>query len=177
MLKNKEKLIEASKDRKWCYLETIDADMPTWNDIFFAIEKLRPTDYWKKKPNLNFQVLDCREIKTVEIIRQYFKNIFHKNEISAHTYFGMCEQGSEQLNLHKDTMDVIYIQAINRTRFNVRDGTSKKNNKILFDKVFDPQEIIYIPAGTAHEIISFEPRASISIGVEGIIENYPPDYL
>jgi len=177
MLKNENKLIEAAKNREWCYLETIDADMPTWNEVFFAIEELRPTDNWLKKPNLNFHILDSIKIKKVAIIKRYFQEIFYKNVVTAHTYFGICEQGSESLNLHKDSMDVIYIQAINRTRFNVRDGTSKQKNKILFDKVFEPQEIIYVPAGTAHEIISFEPRASISIGVEGIMENYPPDYL
>ena len=176
MLKKEEKLIESAKNRQWCYLETINAEMPTWNDIFFAIEKLRPTKYWQRKPNLNFQVLDSREIETVETIRKYFQNIFHKNLVSAHVYFGICNEGSGSLNLHKDTMDVIYIQGINRTRMTIRENTNRNSN-YLFDQIFEPTDIIYIPAGTAHEIVSFEPRASLSIGVEGIMKNYPPDYL
>lgn len=172
----RQKLIKSAKERKWCYIGKIDAPMPEWNDIFFSIEELRPTKNWVKKPNLNFQLLKTSKIDPAENIRKYINEIFHKNVVTCHIYFAIANEGSGSLKLHRDSMDVIYIQGINRTVMNIRDG-KYHDSEILFDQVFEPGDMIYIPAGTAHEIIAFEPRASLSIGVEYIEDVYPPDYL
>jgi hypothetical protein len=175
----RDKLIESAKRRKWCYLGYADFELPTWNDIFFNVENVRNRgeSKWRRDPNLNFQMFDTRDISSVKYIQQYFQEIFHKNDVSSHVYFGISnERGA--LGLHKDKMDVIYMGAINNTRMTIwSGGKGDSNRKCLFDKEFKPLETIYIPAGTHHQIKVFEPRASLSFGVEGLEHHFPPEYL
>ena len=175
----RDKLIESAKKRKWCYLGYADFELPTWNDIFFNIENTRHggSSKWRRDPNLNFQMYDTRNISSIKNIQKYFQEIFVKNNISSHAYFGLCNtQGA--FGLHKDKMDVIYMGAINNTRMTIWSGGKEDTNrKCLFDKEFEPLETIYIPAGTYHQINVFEPRASLSFGVEGLEHHFPPDYL
>jgi hypothetical protein len=177
MLKDKDKFIQAVINREWCYLETIDTEMPSWNDILFNIESVRHGKMWRKDPNLNFQMYDTRDIEPIEKIRKYFKDIFYKNDVSAHVYFGISNERGN-LGLHKDSMDVIYIQAINEADISVwSGGEDDPERECLFEKRFVPTEMIYLPMGTNHQIKPFQPRASISIGIEEIKVYYPPWYL
>jgi hypothetical protein len=174
----RDKLIESAKRRKWCYLGKAEFELPTWDDIFFNIEKIRKdSKAWRRDPNLNFQMYDTKGIAPIENIRKYFKDIFHKNNVSAHAYFGICnERGA--LGLHKDKMDVIYVGAINTTTMTIWNGGKEDlNKKCLFEQKFEPLDTIYIPAGTHHQIQIHEPRVSLSFGVEGLEENFPPEYL
>jgi len=174
------KLIESAKKREWCYLGKADFELPTWNDIFFNIENVcgGGKSKWRRYANLNFQMFDSKDISSVRYIQKYFQRIFHKNEVSAHVYFGIRNDNGP-LGLHRDYMDVIYMGAINNTEMTVWSGGKEDaNRKCLFRKKFEPLDTIYIPAGTHHQINVFEPRASLSFGVEGLEEfGLPSEYL
>jgi hypothetical protein len=174
-----EKLKEFCRKREWGYCGKIPSSvlLPDWEEVIRNIEEVRhhPPEkrYWERNQNLNFQMMHCRKMFSVEIIRTHLQKIFYKNDVSAHCYFTLSNERG-RLGHHCDSMDVIYIQGINNIDAIIWDRhKDKSGKKMLFNKIMEPGEMIYIPAGTYHQFKVFEPRAALSIGIEDAKEILP----
>lgn len=88
----------------------------------------------------------------------------HKNKITNIAFCGFgCDNKSYPL--HKDSMDVFFVQVINDVKFVLNEREVKLN----------PGDYVWIPRGTYHQIIPNKSRVSFSFGVEGGVD--PSTYV
>ena len=111
---------------------------------------------------------------------EQLKKKFHKNTISL-ICFGSFGKTAESFNIHRDTMDVIYMQGLGEVDFSIwkwigKDGIKLPDNidhgnrndvKQIFKKRFKKYDICWIPRGTYHLIQPRGTRVGFSFGVEG----------
>ena len=104
---------------------------------------------------------------------------FPKNKVTAIS-FGSFGPDAKSFKIHKDKMDVVYLQVLGTVRFSLwkaNPGVEKKEtfNPLFeldlvtkfYEKIFGPDELIWIPRGTYHYIEPLETRMAISFGIEG----------
>lgn len=123
------------------------------------------------------------------------KTTFHKNHITA-IGFGSFTNEAQSFKIHRDRMDVVYLQVLGRVRLSLWNPTvpvSPVHNTLLspedtfnpksdldkaekfWERVFEPDQLLWIPRGTYHYIEPLESRLAISFGIEGHIN--PKTYI
>lgn len=99
------------------------------------------------------------------------KNTFYKNHISCHAYCGFTEY-SKSFDIHKDRMDVLYLQVIGNIEWSIWKSDSNKTNitpdqgSCILKEKFMPGKWIWVPRGTYHLVEPIDPRVGFSFGVE-----------
>ena len=101
------------------------------------------------------------------------KETFHKNYISCHAFCGFTDY-SKSFNIHKDKMDVLYLQAIGDVELSIwvshidknKTQISSDQGSCIFKEKFTPGKWIWIPRGTYHLIEPITPRVGFSFGIE-----------
>jgi len=112
---------------------------------------------------------------------------FHKNHITA-IGFGSFTADAESFKIHRDRMDVVYLQVLGRVKLSLWNPTvpvSPVHNTLIspedtfnpksdldkaekfWERVFEPDQLLWIPRGTYHYIEPLETRLAISFGIEG----------
>lgn len=115
------------------------------------------------------------------------KTTFYKNHVTA-IGFGSFTEDAESFKIHRDRMDVVYLQVLGRVRLSLWNPTvpvSPVHNTLLspedvfhprkdtdkaekfWERVFEPDQLLWIPRGTYHYIEPLETRLAISFGIEG----------
>lgn len=100
------------------------------------------------------------------------KNTFYKNEISLQAFVGFTND-SESHSIHRDAMDVLYLQVIGNINWSIWESNSSEDaiepdeGFCIFKKTLVPGDMIWIPRGTFHFIEPLTPRVGFSFGVEG----------
>ena len=125
----------------------------TWDDV---IDKTR-FEFEKQTHKLfNWSGL----APTFVLHQNYFENTIRvaydevkraENVTNMHTYLSFGK--SQSFGNHKDTMDVLIVQAIGRVGYTIDD----KETHWL-----DPGDAIWIPAGIYHDPVVMEPRVTLS---------------
>ena len=108
---------------------------------------------------------------------EQLKEKFHKNAVSL-ICFGSFGKTAKSFNIHRDTMDVIYMQGLGEVDFSIWDANkpdvpnnldfgSRADVTQRFKKRFKKYDICWIPRGTYHLIQPVATRVGFSFGVEG----------
>lgn len=111
------------------------------------------------------------------------KNTFPKNSITAH-FFGGFTNKSKSFDIHRDKMDVLYLQVLGSIEWSVWDEKkdpgidilkSKNDGTKRFSQRFVCGNMIWIPRGTFHLVEPYTSRVGVSFGIEGPID--PSTYI
>ena len=115
------------------------------------------------------------------------KRTFPKNNISAHAFGGLTRE-SKSFKIHRDKMDVFYLQVLGEIEWSVWEpnnvdwyndknygNLSSKDGKRIFTERFNCGKMIWIPRGTYHLVQPYTSRMGISFGVESTID--PSTYV
>lgn len=144
-----------------------------------------PKNYIKWEDNIKRIMLTKLENRTStpkfirNIINEMIK-VFNENPITCHSFIGLTDD-NKSFNIHKDIMDVIYLQAVGEVVFSIWDSEhddpiiTKDQGNLVYKKDFKPGDWIWIPRGTYHLIEPIGARVGISLGVEGNIN--PSTYV
>jgi hypothetical protein len=115
-----------------------------------------------------------------DIIKSLRKT-FYKNHISCYAFCGFTEY-SKSFKIHKDKMDVFYLQVIGDVQWSlwnshIGDAVNIKRNQgeCYLKENFFPGKWIWVPRGTYHLVEPITPRVGFSFGIEGGPDPY--DYL
>jgi len=129
-------------------IKKFDMNTPTWDEV---IENLNLSIFYNKLIKSNntgfFVSHDAYMIPKVKELMNVFKLT------SAHLYINFIFNG-ETFGKHVDTMDVKFWQIIGKTKWII-------DNK---EYILERGDLISVPKGIYHEVISMEPRAGISFG-------------
>ena len=104
-----------------------------------------------------------------EIIEQ-LKIIYNQKNITLIAFSGYSAD-SKSFKIHKDKMDVIYLQVYGEIIWSVWESDKTTDNiqpdqgTSVFKQKFVPGDMIYIPAGTFHHVEHLDkPRIGFSFG-------------
>jgi hypothetical protein len=151
-----------------------------WNyDMYDLIHYLstHPEEFrlWEHdNKRLGLTKMEFRQ-STPDFAKKIIKDLkftFYKNNISCHAYCGFTDH-SKSFEIHKDKMDVLYLQVIGNTEWSIWESDLNEMNitpdqgKCIFNEKFMPGKWIWVPRGTYHFVKPFGPRIGFSFGVEG----------
>jgi hypothetical protein len=143
---------------------------------FITYMNTHPEEFkiWEpKNRRLGLTKMESRQ-STPEFAKSIIKNLkttFYKNNISCHAYCGFTNY-SKSFNIHKDQMDVLYLQVIGNTEWSIwesdideKDITSDQA-ECVYKENFIPGKWIWVPRGTYHLVKPITPRIGFSFGIE-----------
>ena len=144
------------------------------------------------KPRKN--AIELRHLERRGSAPRWFKELlsrmqktFHKNHITA-IGFGSFTADAESFKIHRDRMDVVYLQVLGRVKLSLWKPTvpvSPVHNTLVspedtfnpksdldkaekfWERIFESDQLLWIPRGTYHYIEPLETRLGISFGIEG----------
>ena len=126
-----------------------------------------------KNRRLGLTKMESRQ-STPEFAKSIIKNLkttFYKNNISCHAYCGFTNY-SKSFNIHKDQMDVLYLQVIGDTEWSIWESDldekeiTPDQGKCILKEKFIPGKWIWVPRGTYHFVKPITPRVGFSFGIE-----------
>ena len=158
---------------------TIGYTDPDWDyDMydFISYVNTHPNQFKLWEPNnrrLGLVKMESRK-STPDFAKNIIDNLkktFYKNNITCHAYCGFTNH-SKSFNIHKDQMDVLYLQIIGDTEWSIwesdldeKEITMDQGKCILTEK-FIPGKWIWVPRGTYHFVKPITPRVGFSFGIE-----------
>lgn len=115
--------------------------------------------------------------KQLEDMVKQLREKFYKNTVSL-ICFGSFGKTAKSFNIHRDTMDVIYMQGLGEVDFSIWDANKpdlpsnldhggREDVTQRFKKRFKKYDICWIPRGTYHLIQPIGTRVGFSFGIEG----------
>lgn len=125
------------------------------------------------------QRVDLIQLHQRESIPSFAKNIlnelnktFNKNTASLIAFSGW--DNHQSFDIHKDTMDVLYLQVIGNITWQIWESDSPKKDlnpeedeaTMVWEKNMSPGDLIWIPRGVYHKVNPHGPRVGFSFGVE-----------
>ena len=173
-----------------------------WIDFIQLIDSC-PTDIPKGAEQLKFyqhdkQSIELRRLEKRNSAPQFckqviaeLKKVFTKNQITCIAFSCFTKEG-KSFSIHKDKMDVYYLQVLGTVRFELWEQTNDSLGPVLsasgltnaeidanfrrfFYRDMMPGDFIWVPRGTFHKVIPYESRVGMSFGVEG--NPNPKDYI
>lgn len=141
-----------------------------------------------EKNKKRFMLLAMEQRPSTPLMARNFinqmKETFHKNPITLHSFMGLG-RGNTSFEIHRDGMDVLYVQTIGETIFSIWKSkeelpmeeriVDEKDAERIFIKRFKPGDAIWIPRQTFHYPEPVGSRVGFSFGVED--EPDPSEYI
>lgn len=129
----------------------------------------------KNKENISLFDLEKRESipKFAKDIIFNLKENFTLNSITCIAFSGFTET-SQSFKIHKDQMDVLYLQVVGSVVWSVWKSSVNEENilpeqgECIFRETFIPGDLIWIPRGTFHHVKPLSARVGFSFGVENV---------
>jgi|TARA_R110000765_G_scaffold248356_1_gene350179 ribosomal protein L16 Arg81 hydroxylase len=166
--------------------DTIDYDMYDFTK-YLVSHPLTLTDWVNHRKRVTLRDMHLRSgtPSFAKDIHKALTKTFHKNHITLHGFAGFTSD-SESFTVHRDSMDVLFLNVIGSINWSIWESEDWKDYTIdaitdwstgvvKFDKVFTPGDLIWIPRGTWHLIKPHCARVGFSFGVEGDID--PSTYI
>jgi hypothetical protein len=179
----------AKKNNTFLHIKNFNSDVPSW-DNFINNLNYKYNNNYDNKEKKSSQFLINENVKT-EILSQHnlmdtfshYSYVFKDGKnIFKSGYFDGCNDVAEILNnslmegnssihvtaitnfikhdkkyeIHSDQTEVINWHCIGKIDWNVYDKDSKCSTLSI-----EPGDLVFIPAGMKHEVIVYEPRASL----------------
>lgn len=104
-------------------------------------------------------------------IIENLKSTFPKNVITCHAFCGFTPD-SKSFRIHKDVMDVLYLQVIGDIEWSLWESGSEEKSigpdsaNCVYKEKFTPGNWIWVPRGKYHLVNPITPRVGFSFGVE-----------
>jgi hypothetical protein len=161
-------------------------------------EKTKQLKVYKPKNN----AIELRHLERRGSMPQWFKDLhnrmsttFKKNHVTA-IAFGSFGPDAKSFKIHRDRMDVVYLQVVGSVKLSLwkpNVPVSPVHNTLVtiedtfdpetemekvdkfYERIFYPDQLLWIPRGTYHYIEPLETRLGISFGIEGSID--PSTYI
>jgi ribosomal protein L16 Arg81 hydroxylase len=182
----------AVRNREHYFFNSLDSDILAdlklidWDKIIYLLDT-HPEDKFNEnyeKRNFNLTEMERRDSNPAlskKIITK-LKRTFPKNGITSHIFGGFTKK-SKSFNIHRDVMDVLYLQVLGTVRFSLWKPNLNIDAEFIYPKdatryyikTYKPGSMIWIPRGTYHLIEPLESRIAFSFGVEG--GNEPSTYI
>lgn len=179
-----EAIADQIRDKQWTPLQ-YDGDISfSWDEYIHIINEnfhLSKKNQINKHGRVLIQGIEKARSRPrfVRDILDRMNKFFINNTSSCHIFSGIIND-SGSFPIHKDGMDVLYLQVKNTitwkvyphkdgSRFNT-DRDDKKTppaERSCFSKTLYPGDMMWIPRGTYHQVVTTEPRVGFSFGVEG----------
>jgi ribosomal protein L16 Arg81 hydroxylase len=126
--------------------------------------------------------------KFIKDIIKELESIFPNNQITAHIYSGFTKKSKSLGSLHRDPMDVLYLQVLGNVEWSMwqankiqyyEDSTKtildKEEADLLYSSLFKPGNMIWVPREEYHLVKPINSRLGVSFGIEGKID--PATYI
>jgi ribosomal protein L16 Arg81 hydroxylase len=137
----------------------------TWEYVFADLEaSVKENSLILNKDNYYIVTHNVKEhCEFTKLFCENLQKICPKLETSAHLYISLTTSalGSGK---HIDKAEVFYWQMIGKTKWIVDNG----------EYILNPGDVIYIPIGNYHKVISLTPRAGLSLGLDYLDFPVPP---
>jgi len=155
-----------------------------WDSMVHLIDTHPPRKTMGNVEKNNFQLQNFHQRPSApKLLRNMIAQLekkFYKNNISL-IAFGSIGISAQSFDIHRDVMDVIYMQGLGNVDFSIweahkeglpsnlehggRDGVSS-----ILRKKFKKYDICWIPRGTYHLIKPINTRVGFSFGIEGNVD-------
>ena len=188
-----DRFLDAVRNRKFYRVdhpnpEEIDL---TWETAIGFLDSHPPKHLTLKQDKISF-IMTCLELRGstplfVKKIIDELKATFPQNRVTAH-FFGGLTSESKSFRIHRDSMDVFYMQILGDIEWSVWEANDPKyynedsgknitpdQAKKLFTERFTCGKMIWIPRGTYHLVEPYNSRIGVSFGIEGEID--PSTYV
>lgn len=141
------------------YFNDVGMVLPSWQEIIEGIDYNENLDVHVKYP-LRGSVIyyHSHHLPCVRDFFQYCKHHAPEYKLSCHTYICFSTK-SQQLGRHFDGTDVIFVQAIGKTKWTIDDSGKS------FVYELKPNSAVYVPKKMYHNAVSLTPRVGLSFGI------------
>jgi ribosomal protein L16 Arg81 hydroxylase len=168
--------LEHKKNKQWYYLGNVVSDIEFTLVDLIRLIRSHPND---KQVNFNHenQSIELQQIQSrgslpffAKSILNQLREIYKQKNITLIAFSGYGAD-SKSFKIHKDKMDVIYLQVYGEIIWSVWESDKTTPNiqpeqgTCVFKQKFVPGDMIYIPAGTFHHVEHLDkPRIGFSFG-------------
>jgi ribosomal protein L16 Arg81 hydroxylase len=171
-----ESFLESVRNRQHYYFGNVinTADFNLFKYIKLLDSHPNEAKTWNnEKENISLTTLESRGSSPnfIKDIISELRDVFTINKISCHSFSGFTET-SQSFKIHKDPMDVLYLQGVGSVVWSVWESIVDEDNilpeqgKCIFQETFTPGDLIWIPRRTYHHVKPLEARVGFSFGVE-----------
>lgn len=147
--------------------------------IEHPIDQMQFVDHKKRLMAFRMEARPSTPQFAKDIIDELRKT-FYNNSISLYSMVGFTND-SESHPIHKDVMDVLYLQAIGEVEWSIWNSDSQDSHiesnegECIFSIKLSPGDAIWVPRNIFHFVKPLCPRVGFSFGVEGPID--PSTYI
>lgn len=163
-------------------VDNIDVD---WN-WFVELLDAYPKENRKMLPDrLGWELHKLNELiplpKWAWQVEKDLQFIFPWAKITLQLLGGLTDESRSPFNVHKDGMDVLYVQVLGEIEWSIhtpKEGALEKVSShkgaelkigevnTIYSDWFMPGRAIYVPAGTYHHVKPYSSRVGFSFGIE-----------
>lgn len=136
--------------------------------MFFKFVNTHPNKHFTTQFKHDFFILDQIQLReSLPIFSKQLINLLkketYKNTITNQAYCSF-ENINGSFGIHKDKMDVLYLQVLGNVEWSIFDN----NNLKLQSEILTPGDLVYVPRHIYHSSNPLGPRVGFSHGIEGI---------
>tara|TARA_R110000868_G_scaffold293920_1_gene554405 strand:- start:813 stop:1322 length:510 start_codon:yes stop_codon:yes gene_type:complete len=158
---NNKDFLEARKNKQYYIFRNVIKENLTWEEIIKDIDLSLEKNY-SIKTRFKFGIITHNAEEHIESVNN-FLNAIHKLDPSlnktAHIYSSFSKHTKDG-DSHWDCSEVWYWQTIGAVDVEVGVDINKTTYNL------QPGDIIYLPEGVFHRIISLTPRVGVSLGLD-----------
>ena len=168
--------LEHKKNKQWYYLGNVVSDIKFTLVDLIRLIRSHPNDkevvFYDHKQSIELQQIQSRGSlpRFAKDVLNQLREIYKQKHITLIAFSGYGVD-SKSFNIHKDKMDVIYLQVYGEIIWSVWESDKPiaeiqpEQGTCVFKQKFVCGDMIYIPAGTFHHVEHLDkPRIGFSFG-------------
>ncbi len=190
-----EKFKEAVRNRQYYRLN--DYELPPesvfgWKEAIWLLDSHPDEERIINESKLGFLLTAVERRnsapKFIKDIIKELESIFPNNQISTHIYSGFTKKSKSRGGLHRDSMDVLYLQVLGNIEWSMwraneiqyykdesKRNLEKEEAELSYTSLFKPGNMIWVPREEYHLVEPYNSRLGVSFGIEGKID--PSTYI